>query len=86
MRYKSIAIHLFKLLDNIDTASDMAKGNDAAYRAIVEKLQRKRFEVMTTDGYKIYRYGWWQKLVFWWQKRVKVESKPVSSAEANDPK
>lgn len=36
---------LFDLLDDIDTASDMAKGNDAVYRQMVERIQARRFEV-----------------------------------------
>lgn len=44
---------LFDLLDNIDTASDVAKGDDALYRSIVERIQRRRFEVADTDGYTV---------------------------------
>ncbi len=44
---------LFKLLDDIDTASDVAKDDDGAYRAMVSKIQRRRFEVATTDGYSV---------------------------------
>jgi hypothetical protein len=36
---------LWDLLDSIDTASDMAKGNDKHYRAIVQRLQAKRGEI-----------------------------------------
>ena len=42
------------ILDDIDTASDMAKENDAWYRKRVEALQKKRWDTMiTTDGYKL---------------------------------
>jgi hypothetical protein len=44
---------LFDLLDDIDTASDIAKGDDAAYRSMVERIQRRRFEVASTDGYAV---------------------------------
>lgn len=44
---------LWSLLDDIDTASDRAKADDAAYRAIVERIQRRRFEVGSTDGYSV---------------------------------
>lgn len=44
---------LWKLLDDIDTASDIAKSDDKSYREMVEKIQRRRFEVGTTDGYKV---------------------------------
>jgi hypothetical protein len=52
--WKMIALHLFYLLDDIDTASDIAKENDKLYREYVEKLHRKRFAVATTDGYGVY--------------------------------
>jgi hypothetical protein len=48
--WNAIALFLWDLLDNIDTASDMAKGDDKAYREAVERIQRRRFEVGTTDG------------------------------------
>lgn len=37
------------LLDDIDTASDAAKDNDAFYRERVEFLQRQRFEIMSGE-------------------------------------
>ena len=45
---------LWDILDDIDTASDMAKENNAWYRKRVEALQKKRWDTMiTTDGYKL---------------------------------
>ena len=45
---------LWGILDDIDTASDMAKENDAWYRKRVEALQKKRWDTtITTDGYKL---------------------------------
>jgi hypothetical protein len=44
---------LFALLDDIDTTSDIAKGDDRAYREMVERIQRRRFEVADTDGYTV---------------------------------
>ena len=45
---------LWDLLDDIDTASDAAKGNDALYRRMVERLQKKRAEVgESLDGHTI---------------------------------
>ena len=45
---------LWDILDDIDTASDMAKENDTWYRKRVEALQKKRWDTMiTTDGYKL---------------------------------
>lgn len=50
---RETAEFLWALLDDIDTASDAAKGNDKLYRQMVEVLQRRRFEVGSTDGYSI---------------------------------
>ena len=51
---KDIIEYLWQIIDDIDTASDMAKSNDVAYRNIVEKLQKKRWNTgITTDGYKL---------------------------------
>lgn len=51
--YKQAATFLWDLLDDIDTAGDMAKGDDKLYRAIVERHQRRRFEVGSTDGHSL---------------------------------
>ena len=45
---------LWDLLDNIDTASDMAKGNDKAYREYVENQQSRRHQRVTSDGYNLF--------------------------------
>ena len=42
--------HLWCLLDDIDTASDIASDNDEWYRKRVEFLQRQRFNTVTSDG------------------------------------
>lgn len=49
----SDAEFLWGLLDDIDTASDMAKGDDKAYRQIVERIQKRRFEISNSDGYAV---------------------------------
>jgi len=46
--------YLWDLLDDIDTADDIAKDNDKLYRDLVRKESRKRFNVCTTDGYKLF--------------------------------
>lgn len=46
-----IIYQLFKLLDDIDTMSDIAKDDDRFYRAKVEHLQAKRFLVLTDQKY-----------------------------------
>ena len=50
---KTITLHLFQIIDNIDTASDMAKGDERAYRRIVEREQARRWEVADSDGYTL---------------------------------
>lgn len=50
---RRIADFLWSLLDDIDTASDIAKADDKAYRTMVERIQRRRFDVGTTDGYTV---------------------------------
>jgi len=44
---------LFGLLDDIDTADDMAKSNETVYREMVRNIHRRRFEVASTDGYTV---------------------------------
>lgn len=48
--YEKVARFLWDLLDDIDTAGDIAKADDKTYRDMVERLQRRRFEVGNTDG------------------------------------
>ena len=51
---KQIIEYLWMIIDDIDTASDMAKYNDVAYRKMVEKLQNKRWKTgITSDGYAL---------------------------------
>ena len=40
--YHEVAQRLYALLDDIDTAGDLAKGDDALYRKIVERTQSKK--------------------------------------------
>lgn len=47
--YKEAAEALWAIIDDIDTASDRCKSDDAAYRRLVERLQRKRFEWFKPD-------------------------------------
>ena len=52
--WKAIAEFLYALVDDIDTASDHVKGNDAEYRRKVTRLQKYRHEVGNSpDGYKM---------------------------------
>lgn len=51
MSWKEVAFALWKLLDDVDTAGDMAKGNDAVYRKIVERLHGQRcLYLVSRDG------------------------------------
>ena len=46
--------YLWQIIDDIDTASDMAKYDNKEYRNIVEKKQKLRWKTgITTDGYKL---------------------------------
>jgi hypothetical protein len=57
MTMEEIAHYLWKLLDNIDTLDDACSGDDVAFREQVRIVQQRRFEVGSTDGYKV----WWKK-------------------------
>ena len=52
--WRRTTLFLFDLLDDIDTAADMAKGDHAAYRAMVHEIQRRRFMVGTPAGSTVY--------------------------------
>lgn len=52
--YNKVAQFLYGLLDDIDTASDIAKADDSKYRRLVEHIQsRKREAVAECDGYTV---------------------------------
>lgn len=49
---KKVITELWSIIDDIDTYSDIAKSDDAAYRRLVEKRQADRWKTgITTDGY-----------------------------------
>lgn len=48
-----ITRRLYSLLDDIDTASDMAKGDDSMYRNLVHRAHSERFKYASTDGYDV---------------------------------
>ena len=52
-RRGAAAEFLFGLLDDIDTADDAAKSDMITYRQMVRKINRRRFEVASTDGYNV---------------------------------
>ena len=45
---------LWSLLDDIDTASDIAKEDDKLYRQIVEIIQKHRHKRVRSDGYSLF--------------------------------
>lgn len=50
----AVAQYLYQLLDDIDTAGDIAKGDDQLFRAIVERTQTKKGAVVAEcDGYTV---------------------------------
>ena len=53
MNWEQIARDLYDLLDDIDTADDLAKSDDKLYRALVRQAHAKRFKYATTDGYTV---------------------------------
>ena len=47
---------LWQIIDDIDTMSDIAKVDDKFYRAHVEKIQKRRWELgINCDGYQLFR-------------------------------
>lgn len=51
INYKIIAEWLYDILDDIDSANDMAKENDKSYRKTVHRLQKLKNEVgRSLDG------------------------------------
>jgi hypothetical protein len=50
----AVAQYLYQLLDDIDTANDMARADDNLYRLIVERTQAKKSAVVAEcDGYTV---------------------------------
>ena len=53
--YTDITKHLWDIIDDIDTYSDMAKSDDKLYRSLVEKKQKERWKLpITTDRYSLF--------------------------------
>jgi hypothetical protein len=51
--WQAIAHALYGLLDDIDTAGDIAKDNDKLYRSLVRQAHQKRHLFAETDGYTL---------------------------------
>jgi hypothetical protein len=43
------SLRLWMLLDDIDTADDVAKADDKLYRSICQKHQKKRWEILSEE-------------------------------------
>ena len=51
---EEVSQYLYKLLDDIDAAGDVAKDNDKLYRKIVENIQKKKCRAVNNcDGYTV---------------------------------
>ena len=48
--YHDIAQFLYALLDDVDTISDIARGNDKLYRTLVERTQAKKLLVVEKNN------------------------------------
>lgn len=51
---RSLVCELYGIIDDIDTASDIAKDNEPLYRNLVHKAQVKRHNIIKTDGYELF--------------------------------
>ena len=54
MDFKRAAIDLWQIIDDIDTYSDMTKGNDKSFREAVERKVRERHKILESDGYNLF--------------------------------
>jgi hypothetical protein len=53
-KQKGIIEDLWQIIDDIDTAGDMAKDDNSYYRKLVEQIQKKRWDTdIKSDGYTI---------------------------------
>jgi len=48
-RWRRIAFDLFRLLDDVDTASDIAKGDEMLFRRLVQHIHEKRHDVLCDE-------------------------------------
>jgi hypothetical protein len=47
LKQREQSLKLWMLLDDIDTAGDMTKGNDVLYRSLCQNIQAKRWAIMS---------------------------------------
>lgn len=55
--WEKAARKLYDILDDIDTADDLAKDNESLYRNLVRRHHKERFELASTDGYDVFFHG-----------------------------
>lgn len=53
MNWEQVARDLYNILDDIDSADDLAKDNEKLYRNLVREYHLKRFAYAETDGYTV---------------------------------
>jgi hypothetical protein len=58
------SLKLFMLLDDVDTADDIAKADDALYRSLCRQAHKKRWDVLTSDD-NVLHYMLCTKLKRW---------------------
>ncbi len=52
-KLQGMVTDLWCLLDDIDTLDDACKSNNEAFRHLVRDVQKRRHEILTTDGYNL---------------------------------
>ncbi len=81
-QWKTKAEELWKLLDAIDTASDMFKPEFTAYTKYVDKIVAKRGNYLESDGYNIINttkyFPWYLKDDLGWPIEF-FKNKPVTN-------
>jgi hypothetical protein len=48
---------LWQLLDDVDTAGDIAKNDEALFRGLALRAAAKRFKILESNGYVVFRPG-----------------------------
>ncbi len=52
-KLQGMVTDLWCLLDDIDTLDDACKSNNEAFRYLVRDVQKRRHEILTSDGYNL---------------------------------
>lgn len=51
---RSMVSDLWELLDDIDTLEDVCKSDDIRFRQYTSRRHKKRFDILTSDGYNLF--------------------------------